>query len=119
MGTLVQSGSGYDQLRIAFPDGNDKDKVTKFLSRWDDEKNPAPNFVVTPNYAKERELLRRKKDAVTKARTGMGLKNSRLKEFIFDSSKATPSKEFENMVIENTEEYQECKRTRLLPLNPS
>ena len=97
-------------------DKKEYEKAIKFLQDNKDIK------ALYPFLMKDRELLRREREAMEKiASSQIGrLKNEELRNFIFNSSKARPTTAFEGISnIEYTDEYKDAKETRLLPLNDS
>ena len=119
IGTLDSEGCDFSQLRISMP--KEKEVQNKIVDDLKPliESRKLSKGLITPNLIKERTILTRERDAVSKVRDGRCLKNERLKEFIFNSSKAIPTNRFINKEIEETKEFDECQKSALLPLNSS
>lgn len=118
LGTLDSNNSDFGKLRIILPQEKDeaeriRDKVKELISKQKTIK------VIAPNLRKEEEILRRERNAVNKVRKEESLQNERLKDFIFDSSKARKTEKFEGIDITKSDEFIECERLALLNLNES
>lgn len=118
IGTLKFRGSSYSQLRIAFPtEEKEKQKINTFFKNIQDK---GINFFnVKPNLIMDRCIYEREKDAIKKVQNGRNLKNPNLKSFIFNSARATPTTLFDDVNLKNTEQYEDCRKTKLLNLNES
>lgn len=118
IGKLRFEGSDFSQIRIALPEKEEQVAEAKKIVNSFIEKGNYPRFI-QPDFRADRAILSREGDAVRKVQKGTGLKNEKLRDFIFNSSKATPTPQFENTIIEETQEFSECNSTSLLKLNSS
>ena len=118
IGTLRFEGSDYSQIRIVLPKDEEAAKTARNRLSHFIEKGKYPKYI-KPDVRKERAILSRENDAVRKVQKGVELKSEHLREFIFNSSKARPTAQFENNTIEETQNFKECKSTSLLHLNAS
>ena len=75
---------------------------------------------ITPNLEGDMEKIKRLKDAFDNISTGKGVKNSNISQFIFDATKATPTKDIEYYTNESSDYYQDIKSNLLNKhINPS
>ena len=66
------------------------------------------------------EKIKRLKDAFDSIVSGKGVKNPKIKDFIFDAKKATPTKEIDYFTNESSDYYQDIKSNLLnRHINPS
>ena len=116
LGKLSKSGSDKKHLRIKLPE--EKEQKTAAIDFFS-EKGQRPIF---PDVLKERTLLNREFEALTKLGKSQKLQNEHLKEFIFNSSRAQASEEFIGMSSDDiavTPQYLDCNGTQMLSLNQS
>lgn len=75
---------------------------------------------ITPNLEGDIEKIKRLKDAFDSIVSGKGVKNPKIKDFIFDAKKATPTKEIDYFINESSDYYQDIKSNLLnRHINPS
>ena len=118
LGSLDSNSSDYGMLRIIFPQEKEEAKIVHDKIKELIEKKKTIK-VIAPNLKKEEEILKRERKAVQKVRNEESLQNEKLKDFIFDSSKASPTEIFEHIDISKTEEFRQCQKLALLDLNES
>lgn len=118
IGTLDSNNSDYGKLRIILPQDKEEASKIREIILGLTEKGISIT-TIAPNLIKEAEILKRERNAVNKVRNGDSLKNERIKDFIFNSSKAKATAIFENIDISETEEFKECQKLALLDLNTS
>lgn len=75
---------------------------------------------ITPNLEGDIEKIKRLKDAFDNISTGKGVMNSNISQFIFDATKAVPTKDIEFYTNESSDYYQNIKSNLLNKhINPS
>ena len=75
---------------------------------------------ITPNLEGDIEKIKRLKDAFDSIVSGKGVKNPKIKDFIFDAKKATPTKDIDYFTNESSDYYQDIKSNLLnRHINPS
>lgn len=116
LGKLNEKGSGRNSLRIFLPDNPDeRNKSLDFFRNLGTQKK-----YIYPGLIAETTLLNRELKAISKVKDGTQLFNSNLKEFIFNSSRASAIDVFIGLTsdeITNTDEYIDCLSNQLLQLN--
>lgn len=122
IGNLAGRKSGYNNLVFNLPYKwkDEKKQTNKFLTFIEDK--PKFNFVI-PNLRGDQakiSWLNQAMNKITNPQEGLDTKpvNEKLKDFIFDSSKAEEIFRA-NVLEENSEEWNELKRHELLTLNNS
>lgn len=102
----------------------EKRQADFFLKFWN--MNGSKIDSIHANLVGDRAKLDWLQDAISKLGTGAAVKgpnntpiNEKIREFIFDTSKAEPVFRYENTAIEETPEFKEFDRTSVLKLNDS
>lgn len=125
IGKLVEKDSTMSQLVFRLPCFYDSDKkiaasFLKFINKHPDIRE------VSANLAGDRAKAKWLKDAMHKLSDNNSSNdpngkpvNDKIKEFIFDSSKATPTSRYEFYDIEKCEEFINFDKTSILSLNDS
>lgn len=124
VGKLNSYESSMDKLVLYLNNvfAEDKKAAELFLKFY--QKHPRFN-AIQANLVGDNAKVSWLRDAMNKLRTSGSMEpnshavNEKIKDFIFDSSKAEPVFRFEETSITDTEEYRNFDRTAVLSLNPS
>lgn len=124
LGKLNSRESSMSKLVLYLPNIRKEDKIKneKFLRFWNED--PVINHIHA-NLRGDIVKISWLKQTMDKLTVNDGWEpdsrpvNERIKEFIFDSTKAKPIEKFENVEIESTEEYDALERNAILNLNDS
>ena len=103
---------------------SDQEETKKFLKFWDAHGKDITS--VHADLRGDRSKLDWLREAISKLGASAQLKgpnnapvNEKIREFIFDTSKAEPVFAYEGVELEETPEYKDFDRTAVLKLNPS
>ena len=119
-----ESTSEHLVLYLPYMFKDDIKQTDLFLKFW--KANGSKIDSVHANLIGDRSKLNWLQDAISKLGTGSAIQgpnnapvNEKIREFIFDTSKAEPVFRYENTPIEETPEFKDFDRTSVLKLNPS
>ncbi|MBR1436483.1 MAG: AAA family ATPase [Bacteroidales bacterium] len=119
-----ESTSDHLVLNLPYMFKEDVKQTDQFLKFW--KANGSKIDSVHANLIGDRSKLNWLQDAISKLGTGAAIKgpnsvpvNDKIREFIFDTSKAEPVFRYENTDIEETPEFKEFDKTSVLTLNDS
>lgn len=119
-----ESTSDHLVLNLPYMFKEDVKQTDTFLKFW--KANGSKIDSVHANLIGDRAKLDWLQDAISKLGTGTAIKgpnnvpvNEKIREFIFDTSKAEPVFRYENTEIEETPEFKEFDKTSVLKLNDS
>ena len=119
-----ESTSEHLVLYLPYMFKEDVKQTDAFLKFW--KANGSKIDSVHANLIGDRSKLNWLQDAISKLGTGTAIKgpnntpvNEKIREFIFDTSKAEPVFRYENTPIEETPEFKDFDRTSVLTLNDS
>lgn len=119
-----ESTSDHLVLYLPYTYKDEKKQTDSFLRFW--KANGSKINSVHANLIGDRSKLDWLQDAISKLGTGESIKgpnntpvNEKIREFIFDTSKAEPVFRYENTDIEDTPEFKAFDRTAVLKLNDS
>lgn len=116
IGTLIATKGDFNELWIKLPDD---DKAKEAANKKIETLTKVTSYSIKPSLEKDLAILNREKSAIEKVSNGSDLANYNLPRFIFNSSYARATNDFEAMDIEDTPIYKECRDTALLNLNNS
>lgn len=119
-----ESTSDHLVLYLPYTFKDEKKQTDSFLKFW--KANSSKIDSVHANLIGDRAKIDWLQDAISKLGTGAAIKgpnntpvNEKIREFIFDTSKAEPVIRYENTDIEKTPEFKEFDKTAVLKLNDS